>query len=147
SRQRDYTPTESSPGFKDPSGEASRHLAFIRDDVIPYVEQHFNTDTNNRTYIGNSFGGLFGIYIFLNEPSTFKNYIIGSPSIWWDNKYILALESKTKLDKNLEANIFIAVGSEETITKDSPRNDMVGDAKEFYNRLKTRKLENVNLEL
>jgi predicted alpha/beta superfamily hydrolase len=45
SRQRDYTPTRSSPGFKDPSGEAGKHLAFIRD-VIPYIEQRFSTETD-----------------------------------------------------------------------------------------------------
>lgn len=147
SRQRDYTPTASSPGFTGPSGEALRHLNFIRNDVIPYIERRFSTDAGNRTYIGNSFGGLFGIYIFLNQPTTFKNYIIGSPSIWWDSKYILALESKTKLNKDLKANMFIAVGSEEIPTRDSPKNDMVGDATEFYTRLKARELEGLNLEL
>lgn len=147
SRQRDYTPTTSSPGFKDPSGEASRHLDFIRNDVIPYIEKRFSTDASNRTYIGNSFGGLFGLYIFLNQPTMFKNYIIGSPSIWWDHKYILALESKTKLEKNLDANMFIAVGAEEIPTRDSLKNDMVGDAKEFHSRLKARNLKKLNLEL
>lgn len=147
SRQRDYTPTPSSPGFKDPSGEAARHLAFIRNDVFAYIEQNFKTDTDNRTYIGNSFGGLFGLYIFLTEPQTFKNYVIGSPSIWWDNKYLLSLEAKTQLNKTLSANMFISVGAEETTTMDSPKNEMVGDAREFYNRLKARNLENLNLEL
>lgn len=147
SRQRDYTPTTSSPGFKDPSGEASRHLAFIRTDVIPYIEKRYNTDAANRTYVGNSFGGLFGLYILLRAPTTFKNYIIGSPSIWWDNKYILDLESKTKFNKDLDANVFIAVGAEETITRDSPKHDMVGDATTFHARLKARNLDGLNLEL
>jgi predicted alpha/beta superfamily hydrolase len=147
SRQRDYTPTASSPGYKDPSGEASRHLEFIRADVIPYIEKRYNTDAANRTYVGNSFGGLLGLYILLREPTTFKNYIIGSPSIWWDNKYILDLESKTRFNKDLEANVFIAVGAEETITRDSPKHDMVGDARTFHTRLKARNLDKLNVEL
>lgn len=147
SRQRDYTPTASSPGFKDPSGEASRHLEFIRNDVIPYIEKHYSVDASKRTYIGNSFGGLFGLYILLRQPTTFKNYIIGSPSVWWDNKYILNLESKTTFDKNLEANVFIAVGEDETLTRDSLKNDMVGDAKKNHARLKSRHLEKLNMEL
>src|SRR5690606_7369854 len=102
SRQRDYTPTASSPGFKDLSGEASKHFDFIRNDGSPYIENHYSTDAANRTDVGNSFGGLFGRYIFLNQPTTFKNYIIGSPSIWWDHKYILDVEARTKFDKNLE---------------------------------------------
>lgn len=147
SRQRDYTPTTSSTGYKDPSGEASRHLDFIRNDVIPYIEKRYSTDAANRTYVGNSFGGLLGLYILLREPTTFKNYIIGSPSIWWDNKYILDLDSKTKLNRNLEANVFIAVGAEETITRDSPKHDMVGDATTFHTRLKARNLDKLNVEL
>lgn len=147
SRQRDYTPTASSPGYKDPSGDASRHLEFISTDVIPYIEKRYNTDAANRTYVGNSFGGLFGLYILLREPTTFKNYIIGSPSIWWDNKYILDLESQTKFNKNLEANVFIAVGAEETLTRDSPKHDMVGDATTFHARLKARNIDNLNVEL
>jgi len=91
SRQRDYTPTNSSPGFKDPSGQADKHLAFIRDDVIAYIEKTYSTDPARRTYIGNSFGGLFGAYILLTAPETFHNYILGSPSLWWDNKYLLKL--------------------------------------------------------
>lgn len=146
SRQRDYTPTLSSPGFKDPSGEAARHLAFIRDDVIPYIEQRFSTDAGNRTYIGNSFGGLFGMYIFLTAPDIFKNYILGSPSVWWDNKYILMLESKTKIHQNIETNLFISVGADEIPAKDSPKNDMVGDAREFYTRLENRNLKKLNVE-
>lgn len=146
SRQRDYTPTPSSPGFKDPSGEAARHLAFIRDDVIPYIEQRFSTDAGNRTYIGNSFGGLFGMYIFLVHPDMFKNYVLGSPSVWWDNKYILTLESKTKIHQNIEANLFISVGAHEIPAKDSPKNDMVGDAKEFHTRLKNRNFKKLNVE-
>lgn len=146
SRQRDYTPTASSPGFKDPSGEAARHLDFIRNDVIPYIEKFYSTDATNRTYIGNSFGGLFGLYILLRQPTTFKNYIIGSPSIWWDHKYILKLDSKTEFDKSLEANVFIAVGAEETLTKDSPKNDMVGDAAAFHARLKARNLDKLKSE-
>lgn len=147
SRQRDYTPTPHSPGYKDPAGEAFRHLEFIRTDVIPYIEKRYNTDAANRTYVGNSFGGLFGLYILLRAPTTFKNYIIGSPSIWWDNKYILDLESKTKFNKDLEANVFIAVGAEETITRDSPKHDMVGDATTFHARLKARNVGRLNLEL
>jgi predicted alpha/beta superfamily hydrolase len=145
SRQRDYTPTANVAGYKDPSGEAQQHLQFIRNDVIPYIEQNFSTDPTRRTYIGNSFGGLFGVYVFLKQPTTFKNYIIGSPSVWWDNKYLLALESQTTLDKHLEANMFIAIGADEIAA--NLKYDMVGDAQQLYQRLKARKIAKLQLEL
>lgn len=122
SRQRDYTPTKVAKGYKDPTGEADKHLTFIQKIVIPYVESKYITDSSNRTYLGNSYGGLFGTYILLTEPSTFKNYILGSPSLWWDDKYIFKLESGTKtLSKNTEANVFISVGADEYANSESTK--------------------------
>lgn len=148
SRQRDYTPTDRSPEFGDPSGQADKHLEFIRTDVINYIEENYSTDPTRRTYVGNSFGGLFGAYIFLTKPETFRNYILGSPSIWWDNKYILELEAQSdKLSSAVNASVFIAVGANETPPKTGAKYDMVGDAKALYNQLKARKLINLSLKL
>lgn len=146
SRQRDYTPTKGVKGYKDPTGEADKQLVFIRKTVIPYVESHYVTDANNRTYLGNSYGGLFGAYILLNEPTIFKNYILGSPSFWWDKKYIFKLESQTKaLAADLSANVFIAVGAQEFANSDSTKNDLLGDARQFHQKLAVRKLKNMKL--
>jgi predicted alpha/beta superfamily hydrolase len=148
SRQRDYTPTKKVKGYKDPTGDADKHLAFIRQTVFPYIESNYVADANNRTYLGNSYGGLFGAYVLLNEPTTFKNYILGSPSFWWDNKYIFTLEAETKaLATNLSANVFISVGELEYANSDSTRNDLLGDAKKFHQRLKDRNLKNMKLQL
>lgn len=148
SRQRDYTPTDSSPGFRDASGQADKHLAFIRNDVMHYIDRNYSTDITKKTYVGNSFGGLLGAYILLTEPETFDNYILGSPSIWWDNKYILKLASQTdKLTANVSANVFIAVGSEETARSANTKHDMVVDARAFHAQLKSRNLKNLSLKL
>ena len=112
SRQRDYTPTPSSPGFKDPSGKASDHLQFIQNDVIEYIEGMYSTDSTSRTYIGNSFGGLFGAYILLHSPDTFNHYILGSPSMWWDNEFML--KQNYKFSSDYEGKVFISVGADET---------------------------------
>ena len=148
SRQRDYTPTASSPGFKDPSGEADKHLAFIRNNVISYIEENYSTDPTRRTYMGNSFGGLFGAYILLTAPETFHNYILGSPSLWWDNKYIFKLESQAdQLLVDLSANVFIGIGARETPSYENNKYDMVGDAKKFYDQLKDRNIKKLSLKL
>jgi predicted alpha/beta superfamily hydrolase len=148
SRQRDYTPTIVTKGYKDPTGEADKHLRFIRESIISHIEANYSADPVNRTYLGNSYGGLFGAYILLTRPETFANYILGSPSLWWDNQTIFTLEAKTKvLTKEVSANVFISVGMDEFANSESTKHDLRGDARRFYEKLKLRQLPGVKLEL
>ena len=91
-------------------GDAAKHLLFIRKDVLPFVEKHYRTQSKNRSYFGYSLGGGFGAYILLNQPDTFQNYILGSPSV----------KLLTEDDSNLfnkvafkQINVFIAHGDME----------------------------------
>jgi uncharacterized protein len=147
SRQRDYTPTVAK-GFKDPTGQADKHLAFIRNDVIPYIEKNYSTDPARRTYVGNSFGGLFGGYILLTQPDTFKNYILGSPSFWYDDKVTMTFESEyAKKHADLNANVYISVGQLETPPYTEAKHEMPKDAEAFYSRLKSRNYKNLSIKL
>lgn len=148
SRQRDYTPTIVTKGYRDPTGEADKHLRFIRESVISHIEANYSVDPANRTYLGNSYGGLFGAYILLTHPETFANYILGSPSFWWDNQTIFTLETKTKaLTKRTAANVFISVGMDEYANSESTKNDLRGDSRRFHEQLKLRQFPNMKLEL
>lgn len=115
SRFRDYSIRKSSnPEIqtKYQLGQASKHLGFIRNHVIKYVEGNFRTDPDSRTYFGYSLGGKFGAYILLAQPDTFRNYILGSPSIDGDIAYLSELASNAELQrKNLNANVFVSYGS------------------------------------
>lgn len=62
-------------------GGAKQHLDFIHGDVIPQIEKRFRTEPDKRTYFGYSLDGLFGVYILVNQPEIFKNYVIGSTSV------------------------------------------------------------------
>ncbi len=113
SRYRDYSTKESSnPEYqvKYQFGQASNHLAFIRNDVIKYVEENYRTDPGNRSYFGYSLGGEFGAYVLLSQPNTFKNYILGSPSLKGDIPQLSELASNAA---PLNANLFISYGSQE----------------------------------
>ncbi|MFK7953835.1 MAG: alpha/beta hydrolase, partial [Ekhidna sp.] len=112
SRFRDYTVRpHSNPEIqaKYQLGQASNHLEFIRKDVIPYVEENYQTDPQNRTYFGYSASGLFGAYILSSIPETFKNYLIGSPSLRGNIPHLKDLIA----GKDLKANVFITNGSKE----------------------------------
>ncbi|WP_210418750.1 alpha/beta hydrolase [Aliikangiella coralliicola] len=111
SRYRDYSFKKSSNAERQAKyefGQASNHLAFIRNDVFKYVETNYRTEPDNRTYFGFSMGGLFGAYALLTQPDSFKNYLLGSPSLW----QLSALESKADANvKNMNANVFVSYGS------------------------------------
>ena len=107
-------------------GQASNHLDFIRNDVITYVDSTFRTDPNSRTYFGYSLSGEFGAYILLSQPSTFNNYIIGSPTVRNKVDYLTELNTKfgpfepSNRNSSLNANVFIAYGSLEEERKVAP---------------------------
>ena len=123
-RTRDLTPTnrvadDTLMGLPaGTSGGAKQFLAFIKKELIPTVEKKYASDTEKRGYFGYSLGGLFGTYILLNEPQLFKKYLIGSPSLWWDD-YLLSKELGEMKAENLSSinSIFIAVEEEGTQLK------------------------------
>lgn len=125
-RARDFTPTfddtyaqyavkwEGGTGREDSLGKAEDFLVFMRDEVAPFVEENYDADPNNATLFGSSFGGLFAAYALLTEPNNFRRYILSSPSLWWDSRYIFDLESQyADTHNDLDATVFIAAGGHE----------------------------------
>jgi predicted alpha/beta superfamily hydrolase len=109
-RRRDYRPVE--------SGGAENFLLFIKDELIPYIDSNYRTIPNERTINGYSIGGLFALYALFTQPDIFNRYIVGSPSLLWDNSSIFSYEENSSekiADKQI--NIFISVGSEESDEK------------------------------
>jgi predicted alpha/beta superfamily hydrolase len=142
SRFRDYSVRKQSSPEKQATyqfGQADNHLNFIRNDVIKYIEKSYRTTPDNRTYFGYSLGGLFGTYILMTQPDTFKNYILGSPSLWKDIPYLSKLGVNAALKpKSLNANVFISHGSLE---------DKLGEhIKQFVTVLKARNEQSLRLQ-
>lgn len=62
------------------------------------------------TYWGSSLGGLFGAWVLLNEPSTFRRYRLSSPSLWWDGGVIFQHEAAYAQSHDLTARVLVSVG-------------------------------------
>lgn len=90
------------------TGGSADFINFITTEVQPYIASNYNV-SETKTLIGQSLGGLLASEILLKQPSAFDNYIIVSPSTWWDDQSILALKPK-KIDGF--KNIHISVGKE-----------------------------------
>ena len=106
-RNRDLTPT-SIPDYI--SGGAPRFLRFIREELMPFVKKTYRSAAE-ATYAGYSFGGLFGLYVLFHGPDTFQRYIIGSPSIDYDNLVTLKYEADYAAKHvDLSARVFMSDG-------------------------------------
>ncbi|MEM0961515.1 MAG: alpha/beta hydrolase-fold protein [Bacteroidota bacterium] len=71
------------------TGGAEPFHAFLRDEVIPEVESRYPSDPAQRAYAGHSFGGLFGAWMMTTHPETFADYLLLSPSLFWDRGYLV----------------------------------------------------------
>jgi predicted alpha/beta superfamily hydrolase len=69
-------PEEGAP----PLGGAEPFRQFIEHELIPFIDEHYETIPGDRTYFGHSGGGLFGLFTLLTEPQLFKSYVLSSPS-------------------------------------------------------------------
>ncbi len=111
-RKRDFTyPTKN---LKDKeafptAGSSSVFIEFIEQELQPFIKEYYsNNDTS--IIIGQSLGGLLAAEVLFTKPELFSNYIIVSPSLWWDNESLL--DRKIPQFKS-QKNVFIAVGEEE----------------------------------
>jgi predicted alpha/beta superfamily hydrolase len=143
SRTRDYTPTHSpnepkghSSDARKVSGQASAYTAFLADELIPMLIKNYRIDINNKIFVGHSFGGLLGSYILVNRPNVFDHYIIGSPSLWYDDRVIFKMEKTySETHKSLNANVLIYVDDNKGSVTDQK---MANDTKEFERILTSR---------
>lgn len=98
--------------FNEETGGAKGFLDFIGKELIPFIEAKFPV-TNYRTLIGHSYGGLFTIYTFLNEPDLFANYLAIDPSLDWNGQEILAkAQSKLSTDSYSEKSLFVSLSGQ-----------------------------------
>lgn len=150
SRTRDYTPTFSpveksgySSASRLASGHAKEYVEFIEHQVIPLLQKNYPVDSKKRVFIGHSFGGLLGTYILLKKPHLFTDYIIGSPSLWYDNRVMFAIEKEfSKSHSRLPANVAMFVGALE-----NDYHPMVTDLLAMEKQLRSRNYEGLKLQV
>ncbi|HEY2790265.1 MAG TPA: alpha/beta hydrolase-fold protein [Gaiellales bacterium] len=118
-RARDFTPSVAfSPGFDDAAmmGGADSFIAFVQDELKPWLRARFPVDPDDSMSFGDSLGGLFATYVLLSTPKTFLRYGIGSPSLWWDAGSMFAHEEQyAHAHDDLDARAFFSVGAHETL--------------------------------
>jgi predicted alpha/beta superfamily hydrolase len=130
-RIRDYTPTKiatysinpkidgmrflSSSVAMPQSGGADQFLAFMKQELFPFIESNYKADGKNRTLMGCSAGGVFTLYTLFTQPDLFTGYAAASPHIPWDNEVLYKYEQEfAKKRLPHPVRVYMTVGDVET---------------------------------
>ena len=135
-RKQDFTfPTTNKKDKVDfpTTGGSEDFIHFLAAEVQPFIDTHYTTNST-KTIIGQSLGGLVATEILFKQPDLFDNYIIVSPSMWWDDESLL---DTTPTAYSSDKGIYIAVGKEGPI--------MEKGAKDLFEKLERLKTNRTNL--
>lgn len=114
-RNRDDTYPLAIPEYEmSVSGGADKFLSFINNELVPYVDQTYKTDTTKRVLMGHSLGGYFAMYALQQslsgKDSKLHNYIAASPSLHYNNYYLLnQLKTNTVL-QHANTKVYLTYG-------------------------------------
>lgn len=144
-RAIDYTPTQVDPN----SGGALQFLAFIRQQLIPEMEVRYNADTtrNGRAILGHSYGGLFAACAFAASNEVFGNYLLLSPSLWYDNEIANRLEKMNReVNNSRQQLVFMGIGEMENLGRmQAPFEAFYQSLSKNYSNMKITKNNERNL--
>ncbi len=110
-RKRDFTSPSTNEDDQTEfptAGGSAKFIQSLEEEVLPMIERRYRTSGVD-TVIGQSLGGLLATEILLKRPRVFDNYIIVSPSLWWNEQQLLKSDMPT-FDQS--KSVFIGVGKE-----------------------------------
>ncbi len=144
-RSKDFTPTSDIPQqqrnidhFKYGAGGAENFVNFLSLELFPYLTKNFPIKNEDKSIYGHSFGGLFGFHVLLNHPTLFENYLLLSPSLWWNKRNILRVVKMIPSISSKQLKLYVGTGSLE--------GNMVDEHLEMVNKLKQLNTENLKIK-
>jgi len=117
-RYRDFTyPSSDKRDVKDvpTSGGSPAFIRFIKNELQPFMAKNYKT-SGFKTIIGQSLGGLLATEILMTDPQLFNDYVIISPSLWWDRE-ILVNKAEAYFNEHQEINsrVYVSLGKEHPV--------------------------------
>ena len=106
---RDSTPT--AVDYLPASGGAPRFLRFLREELVPYLEENFRTQPY-RVLCGHGLSGLFAVYAVLESPGSFGGVITDGASLTYDGSVILKMAEAKLADPRVRGSIYLGAGNE-----------------------------------
>jgi uncharacterized protein len=148
-RQRDYTFPLALAEYEMPvSGKADAFNRFITSELIPAVEKQIAADTSQRILAGHSLGGYFSVYSMIESlrtgSSAFSGFIAASPSLHYNNGYLLKQLDSIANTNNKPEKLFIAFGSHENEELKAGTGKSID---QLYNHLKSTEVRHKGLSV
>ena len=109
----EYTPTRDNR--HDAGGLADRYSQMLVNEIKPMIDRDFRTkpDAANTAVGGSSLGGLLSLYMGLQYPEVFGKLALLSPSVWWDDRWIVR-KLAVFPEQHASLKIWLDVGTGET---------------------------------
>ena len=96
-------------------GGADAFLAFLVEELAPFIADRYRVDPGDQALIGSSLGGLFNLHALFTRPGVFRRHGAMSPSLWWNGGEPIAQEAAfAGAARDLPVDLFLSVGGEET---------------------------------
>jgi len=135
------TPKQKSTNF----GGVDAFLKTIETEIKPRVEALAHIDRTNQALFGHSYGGLATLHALFVEPNAFRTFIVASPSIWYNNRAVLADEPKFAAavrSGQAQPRVLVTMGGDEDVAVKFPKEWGIDEAgaKAYYQ--KVRMVEN-----
>ncbi|MBK9761002.1 MAG: alpha/beta hydrolase [Flavobacteriales bacterium] len=112
------------------NGGSAAFIDFLRQEVQPLVNQRYKVN-GTRMVIGQSLGGLLCAEILFKRPELFDDYVIVSPSFWWDNGSLAnGSEAWVRDHSTLQKKIFLAMAHDDDMMQ--PQMDKLVAALKTY---------------
>jgi predicted alpha/beta superfamily hydrolase len=115
-RKRDLTPPfllQDLDKKNSHKGEADKFLEYIETEVIPFIDNEFETNSEN-LMLGHSREGLFTMYALITKPKLFDGHIALSPALWRENDlFIDKMDDFLTSNKNSKTFLYMSMGDAE----------------------------------
>ncbi len=120
-------------------GGGDRFLDFIEHELKPRIQAQWPIDPRQQSLVGHSYGGLLALHALFTRTGAFQTYVAGSPSIWWNDGWILAerdvfLAARANPDNNANATSLSSTATQLLITvgelEQTPTAHLDGEARD-----------------
>lgn len=131
---------------EDFGGKGKEYLSFIVEELKTYIDGKYNTknDKENTGIIGASLGGLISLYAAYIYPNIFGKIGAISPSLWYEGFIDFMKEQDLQVSDN---KLYMDVGSQEGLTKETMQKFMVKRVQQGYKILLSKGFTKKNSKL
>lgn len=94
------------------AGGSAAFMDFLEREVGPFVEAHYRT-ARPYAIIGQSLGALLATQVLFERPHLFDQYILVSPSLWWDGGSLVdRADAFVRAHAHSAKQIYLSLGME-----------------------------------